>query len=100
MPERVCPVLSPGHRSEQAALLISLGERIGLHQLGGLVDEVILAIQAGAADARLAPERLSWTRYVAFRSALNSTPGDAAATLSMSNEPAFSTVSFHSQGPR
>ena len=39
-------------------LLVALGERIGLHQLRGLVDDVILAVGAGAPDAGFAPEMM------------------------------------------
>src|SRR5436309_4848719 len=51
----------PGCREAQgtrAALLIALRIRIGLHQLGRFVDQVVLAVLARAADPRLAPEMM------------------------------------------
>ena len=40
----------------RARLLVSLRERIRLHQLGGLVNHVVLTVVARAANPRLAPE--------------------------------------------
>src|SRR5690554_7284033 len=40
------------------SLLVTFRERIGLHQVGGLVDHVILTIEAGMADAQLAPQMM------------------------------------------
>src|SRR5476649_1154731 len=68
---------SPGRRRRKnagargLASLVALGEGIGLHQLGGLVDHVVLAVQAGFADAGLAPEVMVLVDPdIAFRSAL------------------------------
>src|SRR5271170_5666294 len=40
----------------ETGLLIALRERIGLDQVSGLVDQLILTIRLGAADAGLRPE--------------------------------------------
>src|SRR4051812_5632005 len=62
---------APGRGIGAKALLISLGERIRLHQVGGLVDEIVLAVGTRAADARLAPEMMVlMDANVAFRSTL------------------------------
>ena len=62
---------APGRGIGAKALLISLRERIRLHQVGGLVDEIVLAVGTGAADARLAPEMMVlMDANVAFRRSL------------------------------
>ena len=55
----------------RSSLLVALRERIGLDQIGGLVDQLVLAIGLGAADAGLRPEVMVFVDAdVAFRRAL------------------------------
>ena len=51
--------------------LVALRERIGLDEIGGLVDQFVLAVRLGAADAGLRPEVMVLVDAdVAFRRAL------------------------------
>jgi hypothetical protein len=43
-------------RGARSRLLVSLGERIRLHQIGGLVDDVVLTVFASASDPGFAPQ--------------------------------------------
>ncbi len=54
--------------SLRKCLLIAFRERIGLHQLFGFVDQLVLAIGLGLADTRLGPKVMVLVdAYIAFR---------------------------------
>src|SRR5215470_13521158 len=72
----------PGIPGHPATLLIALRIRIRFHQLSRFVDQVILAILAGAADPRLAPEMMILVDAdVAFRRALELDAGRGSRDL-------------------
>src|ERR1700680_1413282 len=66
-----CPGRLTRASRDLAALLVALRERIGLHQVFCLVDEVVRTVGARASDTGLAPQVVVLVNaHVAFRRAL------------------------------
>src|SRR5215471_2364848 len=62
--------------------LVALRVRVGLHEVGGLVDQVVLTVGFGASDARLAPQVMVLVdAHVAFRRALELDAGRRGCDL-------------------
>src|SRR5690242_10693855 len=71
-----------GDAGGSAGLLVALRERIGLEQIGGLEDQLELAVELGLADAGLRPEVMVFMDpHVAFGRALEFDAGRSGCDL-------------------
>src|SRR5580704_16804132 len=71
-----------GNVRRRRSLLVTLRERIRLDEIGGLVDQLVLAIRLRLADARLRPEVMVLVdAHIAFRRALELHAGRGGRNL-------------------